>query len=214
MSDHATRVTGFVIPVGNGAVGKTTLALTLSQESIPASWHQQIQEIRKSKNLEFEFVPDYFTYHGQPYKVLQQYLIPPGQKREDGSVDGRSFDDVMDIYRFHIRRIDVAILSYKITAINTFHDIEFWVRKVVPLINDRTNFILVGTHLDLSQAREVDEDRVAKGRAHITKLMKKCQPSWHGYCLAMEVSNMSGENIRRLRNLISCGILHARGIII
>ena len=49
------------------------------------------------------------------HQVLHQYLVPPGQKALDLSESGRSFENIIEIYRSLIRRVDVVLLSYRIT---------------------------------------------------------------------------------------------------
>ncbi len=213
MFDQGTdRVTGFVMPVGNGAVGKTSLAFALENTTLPLDWADFIANIQKSYNLEFRYLADQIEVNGRNIKVLHQYLVPPGQKAVEVSNRGRSFEDVIRIYRSMIRRVDVVLFSYKITDLDTYHDIEFWLEKVAGIIHPRTTFILVGTHLDQNDQREVTDQIVKTGKSYIPSLMKTIQPAWNGVVTSMEVSNVSGENIAKLRKLISGAILLACGL--
>jgi GTPase SAR1 family protein len=212
MSD-AIKVTGVVLPVGNGAVGKTSLALTLQQDILPNTWGESLARLKKTKNLEFEFPSDQVEIDGNQYRVVQQFLIPPGQRKSEGDNSGRSYEDVIAIYRFHIRRVDVVLLSYMITRLESFSDLEYWIHQVGDLCNDNTDFILVGTHLDMEEQREVLPMNVAAGKAYVEKILQQLRPAWRGECIALEVSNHSGANIRTLRHLISRSILRARGMI-
>ena len=143
--------------------------------------------------------------------MLHQYLIPPGQKQLEINRFDRSFEDVIYIYKDIIRRLDVVLLSYKITDLNSYYDIEYWVEKINQIGNDRTNFILVGTHLDKEESREVNKSMIDSGKNYVIRLVKNLRPTWNGFCTSMEVSNHSGENISRLRRLISGSIIHASG---
>jgi GTPase SAR1 family protein len=210
LNDH--RLTGFVMPIGNGAVGKTSLSLTLEKRDLPPDWEVSLNRLQKSHNLDFRFYLDNLTIKDVSYQVLQQYLVPPGQKALDLSEKGRSFENVIEIYRSMIRRVDVGLFLYKINDIDSYHDIEYWVEKVMDIINDSTNFIMVGTHLDKSDQREVTPQILDVGKKYVFGLIKKHRPTWHGYLNAIEVSNFSGENINKLRKLISGGIILASGI--
>ncbi|MGB8214784.1 MAG: hypothetical protein WCE68_14605 [Anaerolineales bacterium] len=210
LSGH--KVTGFVMPIGSGAVGKTSLALTLEKHTLPMDWAAFLNSVPKSQNLEFRYVLDKILVNETQYQVLHQYLVPPGQKALDLSESGRSFENIIEIYRSLIRRVDVVLLSYRITDLDSYHDIEYWVEKVNEIMNDSTNLILVGTHLDRSDQREVTEDMIIAGKEYVKNLIKIFRPTWKGYLTSMEVSNVSGENIIELRKLISSAIMLAVGV--
>ena len=197
------------MPVGNGAVGKTSLALTLQHNQLPPDWKEFLGKVQKTKNLEFQYVTDLLNTPQEEYQILHQYLIPPGQKEFELNPRSRTYDQVMQIYQSIIRRIDVVLLSYKITHLETFHDLEYWVEKVSEVCSDRTNFILVGTHLDQKENREVMKESISSGKEYVIELMKGLRTTWRGHCSSIEVSNLSGENIIHLRKLISQGILLA-----
>jgi GTPase SAR1 family protein len=209
---NTNKVTGYVMPVGNGAVGKTSLALTLERDTLPADWENTIRQVRKSQNLEFRYLCDQIEVNGQVYRVLQQYLVPPGQKEVELAERSRTFEDVIQIYQSIIRRVDVVLVSYKITDIDTYHDVEYWLEKVNHIAHDKTSFIIVGTHLDLHMQREVNDRMIKTGRDYVSTLMKNFKPSWKGYVTSIEVSNINGENILQLRKLISGSIILAAGI--
>lgn len=206
------KVTGFVMPIGNGAVGKTSLSLTLEKKDLPGNWEEYLNQLHKSHNLDFRYYLDTIFVKEIPYQVLHQYLVPPGQKALDLSEKGRSFENVIEIYRSMIRRVDVILFLYKITDIDSYHDIEYWVAKVNAIMNDSTNFIMVGTHLDQAAQREVSSEMLEVGKKYVFSLIKKSRPTWNGYLNSLEVSNVTGENIPKLRKLISGGILLASGI--
>lgn len=207
------KVTGVVLPVGNGAVGKTSLALTLQQNILPNGWDDSLARLKKTKNLEFEFVSDQIELNGNCYNVVQQFLIPPGQRKIEGNASGRTYEDVIAIFRFHIRKVDVVLLSYMITRLESFSDLESWIHQVVDLCNENTDFILVGTHLDLEEQREVHPANINSGKEYVEKILRSLRPTWRGQCAALEVSNHNGVNIAALRQLISRSILRARGIV-
>jgi GTPase SAR1 family protein len=157
------KITGVVMPFVSGAVGKSSLALTVEMHSLTPDWNETVSRVTKTQNLDFRFGSDHVHIDGHHYAVLHQYLVRPGQKDGETARNERSFEDVIDIYRSMIRRVDVVLLSYNITDLETFHEIEYWAEAVHTLINDKTNFIVVGTHLDKSEALEVTEQMVKTG---------------------------------------------------
>lgn len=211
---HRRKITGYVMPLGNGAVGKTSLALTLQHNQLPPDWKDFLSKVSKTVNLEFEYVADNLVTLNHRYEILHQYLIPPGQKEFGIAPESRSYDDVLQTYRPIIKRIDVVLLSYKVTNANSFNDIEYWVEKANEICNDNTNFILVGTHLDQKEKREVMPEDIETGPRYIFELIKGIRNTWNGHCTSMEVSSLSGENINKLRTLISQRLIMAAGYVV
>ncbi len=207
------KVTGFVLPVGNGAVGKTSMARALQEDTLPLNWAQELNTIRKTTNIEFEFVSDKLHHQGKDFKVLQQVLILPGQRAEEIGNTDRSFQRVLDMFRFHIRRIDVLILSYNITEWESFLNLEVWLNITRTLISDRTSFLLVGTHLDQETWREVPDEDLQTASANLPDLIRSYAPTWRGSFSTLEVSNLSGRNLDSLRRLISIAILEAQDLV-
>jgi len=201
-----SRVTGFVLPVGSGGVGKTSVSRVL--DSIGrggVSGGNFIHSIRKTKNLEFEYVTTIQTFQSIQYAVTLQFLVPPGQKQSEGDPSGRSFENVIDIYRFAIRRVDVVLFTYDMATRESFDDLAYWVEAVGKLLNDATHFILLGTHMDRVNELEVALEDIEQGMAYLRKEIVVMHPSWEGRCTHLEVSNLTGENLELLlSNLAYC----------
>lgn len=205
--------TGFVIPVGNGAVGKSSIGRVLDGLSPGNHGYQRlINSVRKTNNLEFEFIPESLTYRDRIYRVMIQMLIPPGQKRSEGDRTSRSFEDVIDIYRFHIRRVDVVLFTYNLTSQESFFDIGQWLHSVSGLCREFTHFVLLGTHLDLVDQREVGDEQIDAGVTFLKSQLKGLIPNWRGKCYRHEVSNLTGDRMRELKQYLAWSILHARYI--
>ena len=81
VSKEVVHVTGKVLPVGNGAVGKTSLAkMLLAYTPGKTDYLDTIQAIRRTNNLEFEFMVSKIDQGNTQFSVVSQLLIPPGQK--------------------------------------------------------------------------------------------------------------------------------------
>ena len=121
-----TKLTGFVMPVGNGAVGKTSLARFLDNLNKGDSSKKEIlQQVRKTNNLEYEFVTTKQKVGNHQFNITFQILIPPGQKESEGDSTGRSFERIIDIYKSSIRRIDVVLFTYDMASKESFHDLVY-----------------------------------------------------------------------------------------
>jgi hypothetical protein len=198
------KVTGFVLPVGNGAVGKSTLPAVLDMQNGPEGRQG------KSLNLEFGYVTDQLVIRDQAYQVMQQYLVPPGQKENEGISGGRSFEQVMETYSFMVKQIDVVLLSYKLVELDSFNDLEFWVTRALEFSQPTTQFILVGTHLDMEHSREVTQEMTVSGSAFIRERIQQKYPDWQGKVPSFEISAINKQNTALLRNAVSVGILRSR----
>lgn len=199
------------MPVGNGSVGKSSVAKVLDQlgnESM--TYIDLLGSISKTKNLEFEFVPASLSYQGIPYKIMIQMLIPPGQSNNHSDGDGRSYEEVIHIYRFYIRRVDVVLLTYSLADRESFYATELWLSKVAELCNYRTCFILLGTHLDQSERREVEQDQISSGMEFLSRHTPTLIPAWQGKFTHLEISNLTGYHINELKKYLAWCIFLAR----
>jgi hypothetical protein len=201
------KVTGYVLPVGNGAVGKSSLSLALDLEK------EAIPQVAKSMNLEFGYVLHKLEINHMLFHVMQQFLVPPGQKESEGMSGGRSYEKVIETYRFILKQIDVVLLSFKLTDVDSFNDLEYWVDQSVSLGCPTTQFFLVGTHLDMDHAREVSPKMIQTGRDFVQCRIKELAPDWIGQVESFEISNTNRQNLTALRNAISIAILKSKKLI-
>ncbi len=212
--EKINELTGYVIPIGNGAVGKTSLARVMSNfTSDHRNYGHLLNGVSKTKNLEFEFIPTTLRIADKPHKVLIQMLVPPGQKEDAGDQNSRSFNQVMDIFQFYIKRVDVILFTYSLTSRESFNDLMFWQNAIHEYVNEATHFILLGTHKDHIENIEVTEEQILKGLDYLEGEVKKNLPRWVGKCTHLEVSNLTGENFLKLFAYLAGAIFRSRKII-
>jgi len=84
------RATGFVLPVGNGGVGKTSLARVLLEFDQDQEGYEDLIETRVTKNLEFEFVPLSWKQGDQNYRVMAQPGDGPGPGSPGAEAAGKA----------------------------------------------------------------------------------------------------------------------------
>jgi GTPase SAR1 family protein len=199
------------MPVGNGAVGKTTVSRVLDSLSRGGLINgDNLQGIRKTNNLEFEYITTRQTFGNTQYTITLQFLVPPGQKQTEGDPTGRSFEKVIEIYQSSIPRLDVILFTYDLANHESFHDLAYWVDGVAKLMNDATHFILLGTHLDKINELEVSKDEIKEGLEYLRKEILVTRPTWMGRCTQLEVSCITGENIDILLRYLAGCIISAR----
>ena len=202
------NLTGYVLPVGNEAVGKTSVALVLNPISRNEAINPDvISKVHKTNNLEFEYIFTRQVFGDTQYSITLQFLIPPGQKEAAGDPGGRSFEKVIEIYGASLRRVDVVLFTYALTKHESFHDLTYWVNSAGRLMNDATHFILLGTHLDQKEAREVGEEEIKEGLENLRKEILANRPAWAGKCTQLEVSCTSGENLDVLLRYLAASIV-------
>lgn len=207
------KKTGFVMLVGNGAVGKTTVTRVLdifNDGGVPTTG--VLKSIHKTNNLEYEFITTQQVIGSTHYSVTMQFLVPPGQKKAEGAPTGRSFEEVMDIFRPTIHRLDVVLFTYDMAQRETFHDLVYWIDGVGDLLNDATHFILLGTHLDLDD-KEITKKDIEDGMEYLVKELESMRPSWKGNFSHLEVSNLTGENMEKLLYYTAASIVSSRKMI-
>jgi len=208
------KVTGYVMLVGNGAVGKTTVSKVLALTNNGEKPNQNIlSSIRKTNNLEYEFLTTEQQIGNKKYTVTLQFLVPPGQKAGDGDPTGRSFEEVIDIFRPTIHRLDVVLFTYDMTSMDSFHDLVYWIDGVGDLLNDASHFILLGTHLDRENALEITRGDIEEGLEYLAGEMKAMRPSWKGNFARLEVSNLTGENLDSLLFYLAGSVISSRNMI-
>jgi GTPase SAR1 family protein len=205
------RLTGFIMPVGNGAVGKTSVARVLDMVSRGRAidW-DVLQRIRRTNNLEFEYITTYQTFGERQHAVTLQFLVPPGQKQSEGDQTGRSFEQVIAIYQSVIRRMDVILFTYDLENHESFHDLAYWVDSAAKLMDDATHFILLGTHLDLADYTEVSREEIKEGLEYLRKEVLMLRPTWTGKCTQLEISCLSGENMDILLRYLAGSVISAQ----
>ena len=208
------KVSGYVMLVGNGAVGKTTVSKVLALTNQGDQPSQEILNgIRKTNNLEYEFVTTHQQIGDKDYSVTLQFLIPPGQKKADGDATGRSFEEVMDIFRPTIHRLDVVLFTYDMTSMASFHDLVYWIDGVGDLLNDASHFILLGTLLDRENDLEITRGDIEEGLEYLAGEMRTMRPSWKGNFARLEVSNLTGENLDSLLFYLAGSVISSRNMI-
>ncbi len=208
------RVTGFVMLVGNGAVGKTTVAQVLdliNKGELPNTG--VLKKIRKTNNMEYEFITTQQVIGNTHYSVTMQFLVPPGQKQGEGDPTRRSFEQVLEIFKPTIHRLDVVLFTYDMVNRESFHDLIYWIDGVGDLLNDATHFILLGTHLDRENDLEITRADIEEGLDYLANEMRAMRPSWKGNFARLEVSNLTGENLKSLLYYVAGSVISSRQMI-
>jgi hypothetical protein len=207
----SSKATGYVMLVGDRAVGKTSVPKVLdliNRGEVPDS--DLLSCIRKTNTLEYEYLTTQQLLGDEEYTITLQFLVPPGQKRGEGDSTARSFEDVIEIFKPTLQRLDVVLFTYDLTSIESFHNLIYWAGGVGELLNDASHFILLGTHLDQVELIEVTDQDINKILDHLASEIRSMRPSWKGNFAHLEVSNLTGENLETLIFYLAGSVVSAR----
>jgi hypothetical protein len=170
--------TGGIIFIGGGKTGKTHTALNLSEYKIKKDINQEeYQQLKKSINMEFNYFTTISQVNGYEIKTSSQIFVMPGQKGRAKKGKGFAFEDATDYY-FEVapvKDVIALVLTYDMTKIQTFHELEYWLNKAIErnLFRGHTNIIILGTHLDHREEIVVNDNMLKNAKKFIKKIIHK-----------------------------------------
>jgi hypothetical protein len=196
-------VTGSVFPIGDGGVGKTSVAMALAAYSGEKDDLEFVYSLQKTVNMEFEFVRCNCPLSDEV--IMAQMYVPPGQKVDDQGGEIGTFDKIVDTFKFmpNMQNISTVLLVYKLNDFKTFASLEAWLETALinDLLREFTGVILVGTHLDIGFL-EVAPEQLNHALDFTRRMINDHLPTWRGHISHTVVSNINGRGIPELRTMI------------
>ena len=196
---------GSVIPLGDGATGKSVITQLLINENLTEDERNSIlKESRKSFNIEMEFKKGEAMIDGKDIVTSEQFYVFPGQRQKISEI-APTFDEILAIFEFMpaIKNVSVLLLVYDITRLESLKSLETWTNVALQRewITDKTLTVLVSNKSDLQQP---NLDFVEKVREGVSKLIG----SYEQHKAAEQVrtittSGLTGEGIQDLKSMIS-----------
>jgi hypothetical protein len=166
--------------------------------------------VRRTNTLEYEYLTTSQKLGGADYTVTIQFLVPPGRREGIPEAPGRSFQEVIDIFKPTLHSLDVVVFTYDLTRIQSLQDLASWMPELDDLVVDTTHFILLGTHLDQADLVEVSDQEIEKSLGYLASQMRSMRPTWKGNFAHLEVSNLTGENLQTLIFYLAGSVVSAR----
>jgi GTPase SAR1 family protein len=158
---------GTVIPLGDGATGKSLLSHHLQKD--PKSADEVLllaQTIKKSLNIEIEFSSKTFYFEGEAIDTTVQYYVFPGQKQKIVQ-SNRTFEYIANIFNFlpALKKVSVLLLVYDTTRIESIKSLEYWLSESIKRkwIHSKTKIILVANKIDLQKSSTSFNRNIIKG---------------------------------------------------
>ena len=207
--------TGGIVFIGDGMVGKTHTALNLASYRKGAFYDAQCNNLSKSVNLEFDYFILYSNIEKYKVTISSQLFILPGQRGKGEAGEGLAFEDAIDMY-LNVRSINdiiTLILTYSLSDIRTFQNLEYWLNRAIDheLISDYTSIILLGTHLDHSISTSINDSMIEGGKEFIIKTIedKLGYNIGHNRIYSSKISNLTRTGIGDLQDNVSQTFFHA-----
>ncbi|MHA1398157.1 MAG: hypothetical protein ACTSSF_10750 [Candidatus Heimdallarchaeaceae archaeon] len=211
--------TGGVVFIGDGFTGKTHSAINLAKYKERTFLEMQSNKISKSVNLEFEYFITHSNIEKFKVTISSQLFIMPGQKGKATKGEGLAFEDALDLY-FNIRSINeviVLVLTYNLTDLSTFQNLEYWLSQAIEqeLLKEYTSIILLGTHLDLNETCEVDDNIINAGKVFVQQYIRDRIGVFieDEKIFSVKISNLTKEGISEFQKAISESFFNSFGIL-
>ena len=196
--------TGSILPLGDGATGKTVLTRLLLNPNMESIEHGDILlNTRKSHNIEIEFSSEVVDVDGEETITSLQFYVFPGQ-RQKASTNTTTFDEILAIFDWFpaMEKINVILFLHDASRFHTLTSLEMWLRFsiVKNWIWENTLIILVTNKTDLLQPKEEDIKQVCSS---MYKLIKEHEfPIEEDQVRAISTSCVTLEGVNELRKEI------------
>ena len=158
---------GTVIPLGDGATGKSILTKHLID--YPETQEDALkiaQTIKKSLNVELEYDTQVLDFEDKTVSTAIQYYVFPGQ-RQKISKFAPSFDDIVNIFEFlpALKKVTVLLLIFDTTRLESLKSLESWLLVSISRgwISSKTKLILVSNKIDLQASNHQFIENVKDG---------------------------------------------------
>lgn len=205
MSKPIIKSIGTVIPLGDGATGKSLLTKhliinnSISQEEIILL----AQNTKKSLNVELEFSTRTIEFQENIINTTLQYYVFPGQ-RQKTSKRAPTFDEIVNVFEFlpSLNNVTVLLLLYDVTRLESLKSLEFWLKASIKRnwVSYKTKIILVCTKVDIKRPNKKFVNNVKLGIHNL--LLENNIEMDVNQISSLDVSSITLEGIEDLKNEI------------
>jgi len=167
MSKQKIKSIGTVVPIGDGATGKSFLTQHLISDSISKeSVIQLALKMKKSLNVELEYSTKRIELESEIVDTTIQYYVFPGQKQKT-SKKAPTFDEIVNYFNFlpALRNVAVLLMLYDSTRLESLKSLEYWLKAALERgwVSENTKIILVCTKIDLQKPNLKFVEQVKEG---------------------------------------------------
>lgn len=201
MSKTYIKSIGTVIPLGDGATGKSLITkLLINNTKDPSEALQLAQDIKKSLNIELEYCNEELEFQDKIVSTTLQYHVFPGQQQKISN-SAPTFNEIVEIFDFlpSLKSVKVILMVYDVTRIESLKSLESWLTVAMQRdwISSETKVILISNKIDLVKPNKPFIEQVKSGIYNLLKA-EGINVLENQIC-SLEVSALSLEGIQALR---------------
>lgn len=167
MNKKNIKSIGTVIPLGDGATGKSLITKLLIDNVTDQNVAKILaQDVKKSLNIELEYCNEIQIFEDKIVSTTLQYHVFPGQ-RQKISNSAPTFSEIVEIFDFlpSLKSVKVILMVYDVTRIESLKSLESWLTVAMQRqwISNETKIILVSNKIDLVQPNQAFTEKVQNG---------------------------------------------------
>ena len=202
-----SHLVGDILPLGILDVKETVLADLFDHSQIIS------REIVPTELVGNDFALDSIHLNGEVCRIRQQFHFGLEQISHNNDTFPLRIDWKPDGFKELDKKPEVILFIYDCSELRSFQELEIWIQRSGELVDEHTEFILLGIQKDPAVQRVVDEDLIINGVIFIEQKISSQIPAWSGTCSHFEITNPSQFNLVVLKNLITRSILRSKGIL-
>lgn len=196
--------TGSIIPLGDGATGKSVLTqLIINNPKTQDGASEIVQKIKKSLNIEMEYASEKVETEEESIASTLQFYVFPGQ-RQKISAYAPTFDEILEIFEFlpALKDVNVLLLVYDTTRLESLKSLESWLQIAIAKdwLSNATKIVLVSNKIDLQPTNKEFVNAVRIGIIEMLEAQDLMIPQ--DQIATLETSGVTLEGLENLRNLI------------
>ncbi len=204
MSSKNIKTIGTVIPIGDGATGKSLLIKHLINPPVDLEASlKSAKNIKKSLNVEIKFSTRTIKLNDFVVDATIQYYVFPGQRQKTTRLTP-TFDDIVNIFEFlpALKKVTVLLMIYDASNIESLKSLENWLISAIDRgwLWEKTKIILVANKIDIKVPNDSFISNVTKGI--LTMLKSKNFFLEKKQIVQMNVSSITLEGMDELRDEI------------
>ncbi|MGB1315329.1 MAG: hypothetical protein ACPG4Y_04870 [Chitinophagales bacterium] len=210
MSKKNIKSIGTVIPLGDGATGKSLITKLLIDNVTDQELANKLaQDIKKSLNIELEYCNELLEFEDKTVSTTLQYHVFPGQRQKISNA-APTFSEIVEIFNFlpSLKEVKVLLMVYDVTRIESLKSLESWLAVAMQRqwISNETKIILVSNKIDLVSPNQQFIENIQNG-IHQMLTSEGISINKNQIC-SKEVSALSLKGINNLRKEIFEWVAH------
>ncbi|MGB0884970.1 MAG: hypothetical protein ACPGVH_03140 [Chitinophagales bacterium] len=210
MSKKNIKSIGTVIPLGDGATGKSLITKLLIDNVTDQELANKLaQDIKKSLNIELEYCNELLEFEDKTVSTTLQYHVFPGQRQKISNA-APTFSEIVEIFNFlpSLKEVKVLLMVYDVTRIESLKSLESWLAVAMQRqwISNETKIILVSNKIDLVSPNQQFIENIQNG-IHQMLTSEGISINKNQIC-SKEVSALSLKGINDLRKEIFDWVAH------